>query len=241
MLRPLEEPIRWKTEILVRRARHITQNNRPKTLRQALRVVARYGLRRTRAIVERLKDRRLDYATRCVGVMVKYGFELRNLKKGNSLLDRAVTWLQSQPVTIEQSGHSVQAFHFNVLYRLTTTHLTQNVHVDLAACVRYPVLRISLHPLTPETHLRFLNDLTQPIDYPQLAGSWDIVRIKLGSPVRPGGAAMYFLREPYVDTNGQRQTGMHTSIAHNLPRLRVILRTLLRLDDETDEPGTPAS
>ena len=155
MLRPLEEPIRWTTEILVRRARHITQNDRPKTLRQALRVLARYGLRRTRAIVERLKDRRLDYATRCVGVMVKYGFELRNLKKGNSLLDRAVTWLQSQPVTIEQSGHSVQAFHFNVLYRLTTTHLTQNVHVDLAACVRYPVLRISLHPLTPETHLCF--------------------------------------------------------------------------------------
>lgn len=234
MLRPLE-PIQWTLPVILARARDVTKRDRPLTLRQALRVLAKHGRRKMRGLAKRV---RWNYLVNCVTAAIHLRMNLRDIKRGWSAVEQAMDWARGPNVTVERIHRSLldQAMH----YRITTTHLANPVTVELGVLGEDNpgCIKIVMYPLRRSTHLRFVGDNNQPVEFPR--NNDVLARIGLDTPLRGIGLGLYFLLGTVRIARGRHERVLHATYSPTSARLKVILRNLLNLGGEQEEPLTPA-
>ncbi len=254
MLRPLE-PIQWTLPVILARARDVTKRDwypiartqkgvikrsRVLTLRQALRVLAKHGRRKMREAIEKAREQRWDYLVNCVTAAIHLKMNLRKIWRCWSAVKEVTEWARGLNVTIERIHSRIhdRAMH----YRLTTTHLANPVTVELGVMGEENPgkVKIVMYPLRRETHLRFIDPLTnQPVEsYPPAFPVMVTIQLDAARFGSPG--VIMLIKDRLRRAGGQREQILYTVHNPHLPSLTVTLRTLLNLGGEQEEPLTPA-
>lgn len=235
MLRPLD-PIRWTVPVVLARARSVLKRDRRNlTLRQALKVLALYGRRRTRVAVDRWKEARMRWMFKCVSASIAYIGRHTCLKRAGRSLERTLEWLSSPSVRVERIRRLL--FGGIMTHRITTTHLAQPVTVEIGVLAWWKIV-VVMYPYADQAHICFVNGNYQPIEPPTGAENHGVVL--LGASLHGLPQAGFFIRKEQVSISDDDTATVLTTVT-DTGMLPVVLRTLLNLGDaRDDEPLTPA-
>ncbi len=231
MLRPLD-PICWTVPAVLARARTVTKNNRPLTLRQALRVLANYGRRRTRLAVDGM---RWKYVTKSTAAVIQHALTSRNLRRGLHAFEDVLDWVQGPGVQVERINRPILGITMSA--RISTTRPANRITVELGMLDNGRI-QLVMYPLTRETHLRFLNANNERVDYPSTYPV--MVKIELDAARRDHIATGIMIKDKTRISRGRQEHILHTACPPHGSPIKVTLRTLLNLGDTQEEPLTPA-